>query len=172
MPKFQFNVNQQVKIWEKTPVEIEADNQKMAMMKLKEMLKENQDIYRFACGKSELIQGTKENLISKEDNAAKISFCKPVKQEFEFTVDEKISIWIRSEIYIPAYSYEEAEKILIDSVKEDPNKIYDMASNSAEYIYETEETITPEENGGCATLEIYKGNDTTQENLIYSNEEE
>lgn len=172
MPKFQFNVNQQVNILEKTPVEIEADNQEMAMIKLKEMLKENQDIYRFACGKSELIQGTKENLISKENDAAKISFCKPIKQEFEFTVDEKVSIWIRSEISIPAYSYEEAEKILIDSIKEDPTKIYDMASNCAEYLYETEEALTPEENDDCATLEIYKGNDTTQENLIYSNEEE
>lgn len=172
MPKFQFDVNQQVKIWEKTPVEIEADNQEIATKKLKEMLKENQDIYRFACGRSELIQGTKENIISKEDNAAKISFCKPVKQEFEFIVDEKVSIWIRSQISLPAYSYEEAKKILIDSVKEDPTKIYDMASNGAEYLYETEEAMTPEENGGYATLEIYKNDDTTQKNLIYSNEEE
>lgn len=172
MPKFQFDVNQQVKIWEKTPVEIEADNQKTATRKLKKMLKENQDIYRFACGKSELIQGTKENIISKEDNAAKISFCKPVKQEFEFMVNEKVSIWIRSQISIPAYSYEEAEKILIDSIKEDQTKIYDMASNSAEYLFETEEAMTPEENDGYATLEIYKNDDTTQKNLIYSNEAE
>lgn len=89
--------------------------------------------------------------------------------KFEFYVDEKVTVWTRNKIYVRAYSYEEAEKILLDCVKEDPKNVYDMDISGSEYLYETEELMTPEENNGWATFEIYKVDGVSENNLIYSN---
>lgn len=174
MEKFKFNVNQKVKLWEKIPVEIEAENQEKAMEKLQEMLKNNQDISHLASGESELLRSTKEKILpEKNDKApnAKTSFYKPVKKEFEFYVDEKVTIWTRNRIIVKAYSYEDAERILLDAAKENKNYVFDMAYGRTEYLYDTEEYMTPEENHHCATFEIYKENDTTESGLIYSNKQ-
>jgi hypothetical protein len=84
---------------------------------------------------------------------------------FDFYRDEKQTIWIRTRFDIQAESYEEAlEKI--KEVEVDKSESYEN-THYWEFLEETLEEITPEENKGEATLEIHS-EDTDE--LIYTNE--
>lgn len=84
---------------------------------------------------------------------------------FDFYKDEKNTIWVRHQFSIEAESYEEAlEKI--KQVESNPAGSYEDEMET-EYLYETLESIDPEENKGEATIEIYS-EDTNQ--LVYTNE--
>ncbi len=84
---------------------------------------------------------------------------------FDFYKDEKNTIWVRHQFSIEAESYEQAlEKI--KEVEGNPAESYEDEMNT-EYLYETLESIDPEENEGNATCEIHS-EDTNE--LIYTNE--
>jgi hypothetical protein len=86
-------------------------------------------------------------------------------QTFDFYRDEKQTIWVRTRFDIQAESYEQAlEKI--KEVEENQSESYENA-DYWEFLEETLEEITPEENKGEATLEIHS-EDTNE--LIYTNE--
>ena len=84
---------------------------------------------------------------------------------FDFYRDEKQTIWVRTRFDIQAESYEEAlEKI--KQVESNPTESYEDEMD-AEYLYETLESMDPEENDNQATCEIHS-EDTNQ--LVYTNE--
>jgi hypothetical protein len=84
---------------------------------------------------------------------------------FDFYRDEKQTIWVRTRFDIQAESYEEAlEKI--KEIEADKSESYEN-THYWEFLEETLEEITPEENKGEATLEIHS-EDTNE--LIYTNE--
>ena len=84
---------------------------------------------------------------------------------FDFYRDEKQTIWVRTRFDIQAESYEEAlEKI--KEIEADKSESYEN-THYWEFLEETLEEITPEENKGEATLEIHS-EDTDE--LIYTNE--
>jgi hypothetical protein len=84
---------------------------------------------------------------------------------FDFYKDEKNTIWVRHQFSIEAESYEEAlEKI--KQVESNPAESYEDEMDT-EYLYETLEEMTPEENDNQATCEIHS-EDTDE--LIYTNE--
>jgi hypothetical protein len=86
-------------------------------------------------------------------------------QTFDFYKDEKQTIWVRTKFNIEAESYEQAlEKI--KEVEENQSESYENVLYW-EYLEETLEEITPEENKGEATIEIHS-EDTNK--LIYTNE--
>lgn len=77
--------------------------------------------------------------------------------QFEFYQDAKLTIWERCYFSVEADSYEQAVKKVEnyrDSVihlTEPP----EFSLLSGESLFETAEYITPEDNGGVATLEIF-----------------
>ena len=82
------------------------------------------------------------------------------KKEFEFYQDVKVTVWARQKFTIEAESKEEAMK-MVEKFKsedigtsDDSHLIWDT-----EWMTETWEDIPVEENGGCATIELY-GADT------------
>ena len=84
---------------------------------------------------------------------------------FDFYRDEKQTIWVRTRFDIQAESYEQAlEKI--KEVEADKSESYEN-THYWEFLEETLEEITPEENKGEATIEIYS-EDNNQ--LVYTNE--
>lgn len=85
---------------------------------------------------------------------------------FDFYKDEKQTIWVRHQFKIEAESYEQA----LEKIKEVNNGDHSVIHDNQiywEYLEETLEEMTPEENKGNATIEIYS-EDTN--NLIYTNE--
>jgi hypothetical protein len=86
-------------------------------------------------------------------------------QTFNFYADEKHTIWTRIEFTIKAETYEQALEKIKAVEKDDYSVIYDDEMDT-EYLYETLEEMTPEENKGEATLEIHS-EDTNE--LIYTN---
>lgn len=68
-------------------------------------------------------------------------------KEFHFFVDEKVNVWLRDHVIVKADSLEEA----VEKVKDE-----DYQYITGEVLYDTTECLTPEENGGHATLEIYE----------------
>jgi hypothetical protein len=85
---------------------------------------------------------------------------------FDFYADKKNTIWTRSEFKIEAETYEQALEKIKEVEKGDYSVIYDDEMDT-EYLYETLEEMTPEENKGEATIEIHS-EDTNE--LIYTNE--
>jgi len=84
---------------------------------------------------------------------------------FDFYKDEKNTIWVRHQFSIEAESYEQAlEKI--KEVEGNPAESYEDEIDT-EYLYETIESMDPEENDNQATCEIHS-EDTNE--LIYTNE--
>lgn len=81
---------------------------------------------------------------------------KIMKREFDFYQDVKVTVWARQKFTIEAESKEEALN-MVESYKtkdigasDDSCLIWDT-----EWMTETWEDISPEENGGCATIELY-----------------
>jgi hypothetical protein len=87
-------------------------------------------------------------------------------QTFNFYADEKHTIWTRIEFTIKAETYEQALEKIKEVEKGDYSVIYDDEMDT-EYLYETLEEMTPEENDNQATFEIHS-EDTNE--LIYTNE--
>ena len=80
--------------------------------------------------------------------------------EFHFAIDTKQTIWERTNFYIKADSLEEAKQKLSNIVETDgiegvQDMIWDENLYSeSEFMYDTAEFLTPQENGGMATQEL------------------
>ena len=74
-------------------------------------------------------------------------------KEFEFYQDVKVTIWQRQYISVMAESKEEALK-MVEKYKTHDASAY-LSTSSTEYLYDTEELMLPEENGGYTTIELY-----------------
>ncbi len=70
-----------------------------------------------------------------------------------FYVDRKVTIWVRERHQVEAETYEEAEKKMIDSFKD--NLYFDDTFVDQEWLYDTQQDLEPGDNGGFATIEMY-----------------
>ena len=76
--------------------------------------------------------------------------------EFNFYIDRKVTIWQRDRYTIEAETEEEA----IEAMKEEfdePEFDEEKGFYETATIYDSEEELTPSENGDCATKELYAG---------------
>ena len=87
-----------------------------------------------------------------------------MKKEFEFTLDEKMTIWNRKQFTIEADTIEEARQKAIELV--DNGEEIDFYSS--EYLYETEELMELSKNDGHATI-VLMHNTGRNTNNIYEN---
>ena len=86
-----------------------------------------------------------------------------MKQEFDFYIDEKITIWNRFKFSVEAETLDEAkEKAKIMTIKGREELDFDDSL----FLYDTMETIEPEENDGNSTLELFCKKD---DELLYEN---
>jgi hypothetical protein len=80
--------------------------------------------------------------------------------EFQFSIDTNQTIWERTNFYIKADSLEEAKEKLSKIVEtEGIEGVHDMIwdenlYSESEFMYDTSEFLTPQENGGMATQEL------------------
>ena len=84
--------------------------------------------------------------------------------KFEFTLDEKMTIWNRKQFTIEAETLEEAKKKAIELVENEE----EIDFYSSEYIYETEEPLELSKNDGHATI-VLMHNAGRNTNNIYEN---
>lgn len=80
-------------------------------------------------------------------------------KSYDLFIDEKHTLWTRTYVTIEADSLEEA-------VEKCKNGDYD--DSWSEDLYDTAEVMTPEENGGEATVEIYS-EDKDKFDALYTN---
>ena len=85
-------------------------------------------------------------------------------ETFSYYFDEKVAVWKRNHFTVDAENEEEADKIAKDYILE-KDIDWDIDIDFSEYLYDTEENITPEENRGFRTLELY----TDDDELLYVN---
>ena len=74
------------------------------------------------------------------------------KKEFEFYQDVKVTVWQRQHFSVKAKTEEEAREIAKQYTEKEIYYCDDVEVDDIEWLYDTEEYITPEENGGCATI--------------------
>lgn len=82
-------------------------------------------------------------------------------------VDYKVTTWNRAH-----FSDDADPKKIIKTIQEEGiDSIFDeeLGFVEQETLFETEEDMTPEENGGYATIEVYENNNLVDD-LIWSNE--
>lgn len=80
-------------------------------------------------------------------------------QTFDFYQDVKVTIWARQKFSIEAESYEEALKQVEKYKTEDASANANGGPDcDIEWLYDTWEPLTPEENGGEPTIELYDNN--------------
>jgi len=86
-----------------------------------------------------------------------------MKQEFDFYIDEKVTIWNRFKFSVEAETLDEAkEKAKFMTM----NEREDIDFDDSLFLYDTMETIEPEENDGNSTLELFCKED---DELLYEN---
>jgi len=86
-----------------------------------------------------------------------------MKQEFDFYLDEKVTIWNRFKFSVEAETLQEAKQKAVYLATKDRNEIdfYDC-----DFLYDTQNEIEVEDNLGNPTLEIYS---KTDDELLYDN---
>jgi hypothetical protein len=84
--------------------------------------------------------------------------------EFEFHLDQKHTIWYRNNFVIEAKTLEEAKAKVIEMCNTNSS---DTLSDDWDTLFETAEQISPDENGGEATEELYIAGATGE--IIWSN---
>lgn len=88
-----------------------------------------------------------------------------MKNEYKFTLDEKVTVWNRKNFCIEAETKEEAEKIALELVK----NAEDIDFYHSEYVFESEELIEPQANNGYATIVLMSNNDRNSK-VMYEND--
>ena len=83
--------------------------------------------------------------------------------EFYYYYDEKVTVWRRNHFTIEAESQEKADAMAIEDMIEP----WEIEVDEGEYIFETEEGISPENNAGKSTIELYSKED--EDNPLYEN---
>lgn len=68
MTIFRFTLDQKVRIWERTPIEIEAESKEAAIRKLCSFLEDGVEITDMAAGESEFLESTRKRILPKENN--------------------------------------------------------------------------------------------------------
>ena len=84
------------------------------------------------------------------------------KQEFDFYIDRKVTMWVREYHKVEADTLDEAKSKMIKSVKED---YYDDTFDERETLYDTETELEPGDNGGEATAELYYNDELLTTNI-------
>jgi hypothetical protein len=87
-----------------------------------------------------------------------------MEQSQSYYIDEKVTIWRRTYYSIDG-TEEETKSTLIESVEGRSGGELLNGFVDSEILYETEELITPEENGGQPTMEVFNSKGET----IWSN---
>jgi len=89
-----------------------------------------------------------------------------MKQEFNFILDEKVTIWSRKKFSIEAETREEAEILAKQMVIEDSDEIdfYDQ-----DFVYESEELMDITQNKGYPTIVLMQ-NEEKNSKIIYEND--
>ena len=87
-----------------------------------------------------------------------------MKKEFEFTLDEKMTIWSRKQFTIEADTIEEAKQKAIELVENGE----EIDFYSSEYLYETEELMDISKNDGHETIVLMHEAERNT-NVIYQN---
>lgn len=82
-------------------------------------------------------------------------------KEFYYYYDEKVTIWRRNHFTIEAESQEEADAMAIENMIEP----WEIEIDKAEYLSDTDESLSPENNDGNSTIELYSREDG--HNLLY-----
>ena len=84
-------------------------------------------------------------------------------KNYNFYIDEKVTIWQRFAYYIEAESYEKA----LDKMKQEmkDGNIDDDICYHTEFLTDTVEYLTPEENNGNCTKELIYKNNVVMTNL-------
>ena len=81
-------------------------------------------------------------------------------------IDYKVTVWRR------VYFNEDTDSKKVIQVLEEDGLGYvfdeELGFVEQEILYETEEDMTPEENGGCSTIEVHENNNPVDD-LIWSN---
>jgi len=76
-------------------------------------------------------------------------------KEFDFYLDQKHTIWYRNKFTIEAETLEEAKTKVIGICNTDTDE---LPSEDWDLLHETVEYLTPDENGGEVTQELYENN--------------
>ena len=87
-----------------------------------------------------------------------------MKKEFEFTLDEKITIWNRKQFTIEADTIEEARQKAIELVENEE----EIDFYSSEYLHGTEDLMELSKNDGHATIVLMQ-NEGRNTKKIYEN---
>lgn len=83
--------------------------------------------------------------------------------EFYYYYDEKVTVWRRNHFTIEAESREEADAMAIEDMIEP----WEIEIDEGDYLFETEEGISPENNDGKSTIELFSEED--DRNPLYEN---
>lgn len=78
------------------------------------------------------------------------------KKTFDFYKDVKVVVWKRQYFSIEAETEEEARELAKQCVDKDIYDCDDVEIDNTEWLYDTEAQITPEENNGFVTAEVYE----------------
>lgn len=95
-------------------------------------------------------------------------------KKFNFYLDQKVTVWERTSFEITAETEDEAKEIakkFLNTVG--TNDVADCDDDAVEFIetetlYETEDDMSVEDNGGMATMELYCGG-TGPANMVADN---
>ena len=90
-------------------------------------------------------------------------------RKFDFYQDVKVTVWQRQHFTIEAESAEEARELAKQYADKDISTCDEVESDEIEWLCDTEEHISPEENGGCATIEVYEREGKYKGTLIADN---
>ena len=74
------------------------------------------------------------------------------KQEFDFYIDRKVTIWVRERHSIEADNEEAAKKEMIEAFKDN---LCSESFDEQEWLYDTETFMEPGDNGGESTAELF-----------------
>jgi hypothetical protein len=90
---------------------------------------------------------------------------KPKTEDFEFYLDQKVTMWERKRFTIPAKTKEEALKIVQEKFT---NGDIHYCDDNADWedLYDTKESMPIADNDGCATEELY---DASNDQHLISN---
>lgn len=99
--------------------------------------------------------------------------------EKRYYLDSKVTIWTRSHFTIEGETEEECNQKMIDYVKENGNQITNESYEGEngitfyenEVLYETEEFLPVEENGGSSTIEIIDVTTSGVSDPIWTNQQ-
>lgn len=92
--------------------------------------------------------------------------------KYDFCIDRKVTVWVREHWQVEAKTKSLAEQMVINGLKETNENLFQIEGDTItfmeqENLFETQEEMTVEENGGNATMEAFF---EPGEKSIYTNE--